>query len=93
MSTTPDPIQVFATAEQANITATATALTNIAAGIVALDALITAAGNMSLNAADAATLATIQAASTALVAQAQAISTAPPSATPTAPIPPSVPSV
>ena len=83
MSTTPDPIQQFATAEQANIDATAAALTGIATGIVALDALISSA-NFSLNAADAEALAKIQAASTALVAQAQAISTAPPTTTTTA---------
>lgn len=38
MSTTPDPISSFATEEQANLTATANALTAIATGVAALDA-------------------------------------------------------
>ena len=91
MSTPADPIQNFATAVQANIAATATALTNLAAGIANLDALIVQFQNSpgTLSAADQASLDSIQAASAALLSQAQAISTAAPGQTPpVVPVPP-----
>ena len=94
MSTPADPIQTFATAEQANIAATAAALTNIATGVGGLDTLIqqlqaslaSGSGGSTVSAADQTLLNNVVAASGALVTQAQAISTTPP-----APTPPAVP--
>lgn len=74
---------------QANLTATGTALTGIATGVLALDALITQFQNSpgSLSPSDQAMLDGIQSASTALAAQAQAISTVAPGITSPTPAP------
>jgi hypothetical protein len=83
MSTTPSAIQAFATAEGALLTTISGALTNIATGVLALDALITTLQNSSgtISAADQATLDAMQTQSQALVTQVNAISVTPPGAT------------
>ena len=87
---TPDAIQAFATAEAAILNSLSAALTNLANGIIALDAMITAFQNSpgTLSSSDQAALNAISAQSTALVTQANAISTAAPNApVPVTPIP------
>ncbi len=83
MATTPSAIQAFATAEGALLTSIAAALTNIATGVLALDALITTLQNSTgtISAADQATLDAMQKQSQALVTQVNAISTTPPGGT------------
>ena len=80
MSVTPSAIQAFAAAETATLNSLSSALTALATGIAALDALITQFQNSpgTLSAADQASLDAIQAQSKALVTQANAISTTPP---------------
>jgi hypothetical protein len=82
---TPDAIQAFAAAEAAILNSLSAALTNLANGILALDAMIVAFQNSpgTLSSADQTALNAISAQSTALVTQANAITTA----APTAPVP------
>ena len=80
MAVTPDAIQAFAAAEGAVLNSLSTALTALATGITALDALITQFQNSpgTLSQADQTALNNIQALSQTLVTQANAISTTPP---------------
>jgi hypothetical protein len=80
MAVTPSAIQIFAAAEQATLTSLSTALTALATGVAALDALITQLQNSpgTISPADQALLDQIQAQSQANLAQANAISTTPP---------------
>lgn len=73
-------------AVQANLDATSATLTNVAAGVLALDQIINDFQNSpgTLSPEDQAALDKIQSASNALAAQASAISTTPP----TPPVPP-----
>jgi len=77
---TPTPLSTELSSIMTNMTATATALTNIASGVLALDALITNLQNTPgpLGPSDQGTLDQIQAASAALAVQANAINTVAP---------------
>lgn len=80
MATNPSAIQAWAAAEQPVLDSIAAAINSLAAGVQALDNLITTLQNSpgQITAADQATLDAAQAQSKALLAQLQAISTTPP---------------
>lgn len=82
-SSAPDAIQAFATAEGALLTTVSGALTNLATGILALDATITQLENSpgTISQGDQALLTQALTQSQALVTQVQAISTTAPGAT------------
>lgn len=88
--TTPSTIQAWADQENKVIASTAAALTNVSAGVAALDTMITDFQNSpgTLSPSDQAALDGIQAASNALLAQTTAINTtAPGQPVPIVPIP------
>lgn len=90
MSAVPTGVATFAAAEGAQLGVISGALVSIAAGVIALDTLITNLQNSpgQLSASDQASLDAIQAQSAALVTQVTAISTAAPgSVVPVTPTP------
>lgn len=90
----PDAIQAFAAEVGPVLTSLSTVLTNINAGIVALDGIITTLQNSpgAITPADQASLDNAQSIIKALLAQGQAISTTPPGQViPVTPIPTKVP--
>lgn len=96
MATNPSPIGTWAASELADLASASAAVSNIGAGIVVLDGIITGFQNSpgTLSPADQASLDAAQAASKALLAQLSAISTTPPGTTvPVIPIPPPPPGV
>lgn len=90
MSTTPDAIQTFAAAETTVLNSLAAALTNLATGVAAENALVNNFQNSqgALSAPDQAALDSILALSNANLSQAQAITTTTPGTTvPVIPLP------